>query len=86
MLVSVRLEILLFLTQDRCTVCLERTTGSKIALDTPDRNLGDLGHVESYFGLFGERVLVLEQDRCTACVERTIGLKIILDTPDGTPR
>jgi hypothetical protein len=31
------LEIVLFLTQDRCTVCAERTTGSKIASDTPDR-------------------------------------------------
>jgi hypothetical protein len=37
MLVSVRLEIVLFLTQDKCTVCAERTTSSKIALDTPDR-------------------------------------------------
>jgi hypothetical protein len=25
------------LTQDRCMACAERTTGSKIALDTPDR-------------------------------------------------
>jgi hypothetical protein len=37
MLVSVYLEIVLFLTQDKCTVCAERTTGSIIALDTPDR-------------------------------------------------
>jgi hypothetical protein len=37
MLVWIRLEIVLFLTQDRCTVCPEHTTGSKIALDTPDR-------------------------------------------------
>jgi hypothetical protein len=37
MLVSVRLEIVLILTQDRCTVCIECTTGSKIVLDTPDR-------------------------------------------------
>jgi hypothetical protein len=36
-LVSVHLEIVLFLTQDRCTVCAEGTTGSKITLDTPDR-------------------------------------------------
>ena len=27
----------LFLTQDRCTVCAERTIGSEIVLDTPDR-------------------------------------------------
>jgi hypothetical protein len=33
---SVRLEIVLIFTQDRCTVCAERTTGSKIILDAPD--------------------------------------------------
>jgi hypothetical protein len=39
---------------DKCTVSAERTTRSKIALDTPIEHLGDLGHVESHFGLFGE--------------------------------
>jgi len=34
--VSVRLEIVLILTLDRCTVCNERTQGSKITLDAPD--------------------------------------------------
>ena len=34
-LVLVRLEIVLVLVQDRCTVCAEQ--GSKIILDTPDR-------------------------------------------------
>ena len=29
----VDLEIVLILTQDRCTVCVERTIGSKIILD-----------------------------------------------------
>jgi hypothetical protein len=33
---SVRLDIVLIFTQDRCTVCAERTTGSKIILDGPD--------------------------------------------------
>jgi hypothetical protein len=32
---SVRLEIVLILTQDRCTVCAEYTTGSEIILDEP---------------------------------------------------
>ena len=32
-LVSVRLEIVLFMTQDRCAVCAERTMGSEIILD-----------------------------------------------------
>jgi hypothetical protein len=36
MLVFVCLEIVLILTQDRCTVCAERTIGSKISLDAPD--------------------------------------------------
>jgi hypothetical protein len=31
--VSIHLEIVLILTQDRCTVCAERTMGSKIILD-----------------------------------------------------
>ena len=30
------LEIVLILTQDRCMVCAERTTGSEIILDAPD--------------------------------------------------
>ena len=30
-------EIVLILTQDRCTVCVEGTTSSKIVLDAPDR-------------------------------------------------
>jgi hypothetical protein len=36
MLDSFRLEITLILTQDRCTVCAERTIGSYIVLDAPD--------------------------------------------------
>ena len=35
-LVSVRLEIVLVLVQDRSTVCGERTIGSKFVLDAPD--------------------------------------------------
>ena len=29
-------DIVLILTQDRCTVCVERTIGSEIILDAPD--------------------------------------------------
>ena len=29
-------DILLILTQDRCTVCVERSIGSEIVLDAPD--------------------------------------------------
>jgi len=35
-LVSVRLEIVLILMQDRCTICIEHTIGSKIILDGHD--------------------------------------------------
>ena len=33
---SVRLEMVLVLVQDRCTVCPKRTIGSEIGLDTAD--------------------------------------------------
>jgi hypothetical protein len=36
MLVLVCLEIVLTLTQDRCTVCAERTVGSEFVFDAPD--------------------------------------------------
>jgi hypothetical protein len=36
-LVSVYLEIVLILTQDRCTICAYHTIGSEIVLDTHDR-------------------------------------------------
>ena len=35
-LVSVLSEIVLILMEDRCTVCVERTIGSKIILDALD--------------------------------------------------
>ena len=51
-------DIVLIVTQDRCTVCVERTIGSEIILDAPDRLLGDVGHVESLFFPFGDSVSV----------------------------
>ena len=33
---SIRLEMVLVLVQDRCTVCAKRTKGSDFILDTPD--------------------------------------------------
>jgi hypothetical protein len=36
MLISVHLEILLIMTQDRCTVCAERIIGSENVLDASD--------------------------------------------------
>jgi hypothetical protein len=47
--------------------------------------LGDVSHVESCFGPFGDGVSIV-QDRCKVCVKCTIGSEIVLDAPDGTPR
>ena len=58
MLVSVYLEIVLSLTQDRCTVCAKCTIGSEIILTHPMELLGDVSHVESPFGPFGDSVSV----------------------------
>jgi hypothetical protein len=44
--------------QDRCTVHAEPTIGSEIILDAPMEPLGDVDHVESHFGLFGDSVSV----------------------------
>jgi hypothetical protein len=52
MLDSVRLEIVLILTQDRCTVSAERTTGSAIVWTHPMVLLGDVAQVEARFGPF----------------------------------
>ena len=52
-LVSVRLEIVLLLTQDRRTVCAKCTIGSEIMLDASDGTPVYVGHVESHFDLFG---------------------------------
>jgi hypothetical protein len=35
-LLSVRLEVILILMEDRCMVCAKRAIGSKIILDAPD--------------------------------------------------
>jgi hypothetical protein len=49
---SVHLDIMLILTQERCMICVEHTTGSENFLDAPDGTPRSLGHVESHFGLF----------------------------------
>jgi hypothetical protein len=52
MLVLVRLQIVLILTQDRCTACAERTIGLKSFWTHQIEHLGDMGYVESHFGPF----------------------------------
>jgi hypothetical protein len=39
-------------------VCAERTLSSKIILDTPEEQLGDMGEVESHFDPFGDNVSI----------------------------
>jgi hypothetical protein len=58
--------------QDWCMVCVERTIGSEIILDTHDGTLGDVGHVECRFDPFGD-VLVSVQFRCMIYAKHTIG-------------
>ena len=52
------LDIVLILTQDRCTVL--RRTYHKLGncWDAPMELLGDVGHVESRFFLFGDSVTI----------------------------
>jgi hypothetical protein len=57
-LVSVYLDIVLIMTQDRCIVKSEHTIGSKIILDEANELLGDVAHVESCFGPFRDGVSV----------------------------
>ena len=57
-LVSVRLEIVLILTQGIRTVCVEHAIGSEIVWTHPLELLGDMGHVESHFFPFGDCVSV----------------------------
>ena len=69
---SVRLEMVLVLVQDRCTVCAQRTIGQMSFRTHPMVILGDVGHVESR-SVRLEMVLVLVQDKCTVCTKRTVG-------------
>jgi hypothetical protein len=50
---SVRMEIVLTLTRDRCIVRTERTIAQKSFWTHPMELLGDVDHVESHFAPFG---------------------------------
>ena len=54
----VHLEIVLILTQDRCMVHVDRTICLEVILHTLIELLGDVGHVESHLGPFGDSVRV----------------------------
>ena len=57
-LVLVQLGIVAILTQDRCIVCAKCTIVSESFWMHPMELLGDVGHVESRFILFGDSVSV----------------------------
>ena len=84
-LISVLLEIVLILTQDRCTVCVERTIGWKLFLIHP-RNSYVTWVMWNLTSFHLETMLVSVQLRCMVCARHTIGLEIILDTPEGSTR
>ena len=81
----VRLEVVLILTQDRCTVCVERTIGTEVALDAPDGTPRRHGSCRNLVLVRLEIVLVSVQDRCTVCDECTTGLDNVSDARDDTP-
>ena len=80
---SVRLDVMLILMQDMCTVCAENTIYSEVIWTHPMEQLGDVHNVESFL-VHLETVLVLVQDRCKVCAKRTISSEIISDAP-GNP-
>ena len=53
-LISVYLETVPVSVQDRCMVCVERTKGSEIILDTPDGTTSNEAQVEAHFGPLGD--------------------------------
>jgi hypothetical protein len=80
MLVSVSLEIALFLTQDRSTICAERITGWKIAWYSYVMGLKWI-----LVSVRLEIVLILRKISACFCAEHTTGSNIILDIADRTP-
>jgi hypothetical protein len=76
-LTSFRLDTVLVLVQDRCTVYAKRTISSEIVLDAPDGTPRWQGSSEGLVRL--EIVLILVQK--TICVERTIGSESVWTHP-----
>jgi hypothetical protein len=46
---------------------------------------GDMGHVESCFGPFGDSI-GFGARYLQVCAKHTVGSEIVLDEPNGTPR
>ena len=84
-LFSVLSDIVLILTQDRSTVCVERTIGLEIVWDT-QCNSYVMWVMWNLTSFHLETVLELVQGRCMVCARHTIGSEIVLDALDGTAR
>jgi hypothetical protein len=66
-IILVRLEIVLVLVQDRCTVCTEHTIGIEIILEHSIGLLGEEAQLEAQFDPFGDiatRHARLEHELC----------------------
>ena len=74
---SVRLEMVLVLVQDRCTVCTTYHLGRTRWYSSMTKLNWKLVSVCL------EIVLILTQDRYMVCAKRTIDSEIILDAPNG---
>ena len=57
-LVSIHLDKVLVLVQDKCTVCAKRTIGLDIVFNAPMVLLGDEAQVEARFSPFGDSASV----------------------------
>ena len=80
------LEIVLILSQDRCTVCTECTTCMEIALGTSEW-YSEVMYVEWKLVLVRiEIVLVSAKDRCPVCANVPWAWKSLWAHPNGTPR
>ena len=55
-LILVPFEVVLILTQDRCTRCAERAIVSEVMWAHPMELLGYTGQVEAHFSPFGDSV------------------------------
>ena len=84
-LISVSLEIVPILTQDRCTVYVERTIGWKSFLIHP-MNSYVTWVMWNLTSFHLETLLVSVQYRSMVCCRHTIASEIVLDALDGTPR
>jgi hypothetical protein len=69
---SVRLQIVLILTQERCMVCAERTIGSENHIIRTQWNSLVTWAVWNLVSVYLGTVLVSLQDRCMVCAKHTI--------------